>query len=108
MMDQPFFLPSVIIGLVSVPLILGLIPRNRIYGVRTRKSLSDDNVWYPVNRLAGFLLLAANIGYLFFAMQHPMSGTRDPRFSLWLTHLAVFAGPLLIALLFTSAYARRL
>jgi hypothetical protein len=37
MSSQPFFVPAVIILVVSLPLILELIPRNRVYGIRTRK-----------------------------------------------------------------------
>jgi hypothetical protein len=40
MSSQPFFVPAVIIFVVSLPLVLGLVPRNRIYGIRTRKTLS--------------------------------------------------------------------
>lgn len=38
---------------VSVPLALGKVPPNRLYGFRTPRVLADDRVWYPVNRVAG-------------------------------------------------------
>ena len=38
---------------VSVPLALGKVPPNRLYGFRTPRTLADDRVWYPVNRVAG-------------------------------------------------------
>ena len=52
MSTQPFFVPAVIILVVSLPLVLGLIPRNRVYGIRTRQTLSDDRTWYSVNRMS--------------------------------------------------------
>jgi len=42
---QPFIVPAVLIALLSVPLILGLVPPNRFYGVRTRKTLAGDQIW---------------------------------------------------------------
>ena len=105
MSSQPFFVPAVIILVVSLPLILGLIPRNRAYGVRTRKTLSDDRTWYSVNRLGGGMILAASIFYLIVAMIFPYSGA-----SLlpWSLHLAAFAGPLLVTALVIARYARNL
>src|SRR4029077_14059635 len=46
MTDQPFFIPSLLISLVAIPLVLGVIPRNRWYGIRTAQTLSDERVWY--------------------------------------------------------------
>jgi hypothetical protein len=37
MIKQPFFVPAAIIPLFALPLVLGLIPRNRGYGFRTQK-----------------------------------------------------------------------
>ena len=59
-------LPTVILMLlcavtavVGVPLILKLIPPNEIYGLRTRKTLYYPEIWYQVNHVAGWALLAA-------------------------------------------------
>ncbi|HWN90016.1 MAG TPA: SdpI family protein, partial [Verrucomicrobiae bacterium] len=68
MSSQPFFVPAVIILVVSLPLILGLIPRNRVYGIRTRKALSDDRTRYSVNRFGGGMILAASVFYLIVAL----------------------------------------
>lgn len=58
------------IGL-AVPMLLGKVPRNPLYGFRTRLTLSSDEIWYPANRFAakglliwGLLnLLAATLAY---------------------------------------------
>jgi uncharacterized membrane protein len=103
MSSQPFFVPAVAILVVSLPLILGLIPRNRIYGIRTRRTLSDDRTWYSVNRFGGELILAASIFYLIVAAIFPYSGAA---LLAWSLHLAAFAGPLLVSALVIARYAR--
>ncbi len=35
--------------LISLPLILKLVPPNRWYGFRTRKMLSNAEIWYEAN-----------------------------------------------------------
>jgi uncharacterized membrane protein len=62
------FLPLLVIA-VSVPLILGKVPRNHWYGFRTPKTLSSDSVWYPANRIGGkYLCTAALIELVAFAV----------------------------------------
>lgn len=39
--------------ITSIPLVLGWIPRNYIYGFRFAVTLRDDRVWYAINRKAG-------------------------------------------------------
>lgn len=39
--------------LVSLPLIFRKVPRNPIYGYRTRATLSDDELWYEANAYFG-------------------------------------------------------
>ena len=40
---------------ISIPLIYKKIPRNKYYGFRTRRALSDDTIWYDVNAYFGKL-----------------------------------------------------
>ena len=105
MSSQPFFVPAVIILVVSLPLILGLIPRNPLYGIRTRKTLSDDRTWYSVNRFGAGMILAASLFYLIVALIFPCSGAA---LLAWSLHLAAFAGPLLVSALVIARYARNL
>ena len=58
--------------------------------------------------LGGCLLLLSSLTYLALSFFHPMKGPHDPRFSLWLIHLALFALPLLISIVVTLWYARRI
>jgi uncharacterized membrane protein len=54
----------ILIMILSIPMIFGLVPPNRLYGFRTPKTLSSDQVWYPANRAAGIALLVAGAGWL--------------------------------------------
>ena len=106
MTRQPFFVGAVLIALVSVPLVLGLVPPNRFYGVRTRKTIAADRIWYPANRLGGWLLLASSALYALVSTVVPY---QEPAGSLavWLLHLGAFVGPLLISLLWIRQFLSR-
>jgi uncharacterized membrane protein len=108
MRDQPFFIPALFIGLLAIPLIFCLVPKNRFFGFRTRETMADDKLWYRANRFGGGLALASSAIYLLFAMIFPMTGSHDSRFSLWLAHLFVFAVPLFASIKLTLRYLRKL
>jgi hypothetical protein len=48
----------------GIPMALGLVPPNRFYGYRTRKTLSSLDVWYRANRVSGWSMLVAGIAAL--------------------------------------------
>lgn len=48
-----------LVFLLGIPLMLGRIPRNGLYGFRTAKTLASDDVWYPANRYAGGQMVRA-------------------------------------------------
>ena len=50
---------GLLVILICVPMILEMVPPNNWYGFRTRRTLSDPNVWYPANRIAGQYLAVA-------------------------------------------------
>ena len=52
-------LACALVAVAGVPLILKLIPPNDIYGVRTERALSRAEIWYEVNRFAGWALVIA-------------------------------------------------
>ena len=106
--QQPFLVPSIILVFLVVPLALGLVPPNRWYGVRTKKTLSAPGIWRRANVFGGCCLGAASVVYIFAGryVPYPPPGSGDlAAFGL---HLAVFLGPLLLALLLTGWYIRRL
>ncbi|MEO6812248.1 MAG: SdpI family protein [Isosphaeraceae bacterium] len=46
---------------ISVPLMKGWVKPNRIYGVRTPKTLRDERVWYLSNAYGGRLLFRVGL-----------------------------------------------
>lgn len=59
-----------VLVLVSIPLLFGWIPRNRLYGFRVPATLRHDAVWYDVNARSArhFLLLGSFMVALEFAL----------------------------------------
>ncbi len=107
MVDQPFFVPAALLLVASLPLALGIVPRNRWYGVRTRFTLSRDDLWIAVNRWAGIGLSLSAMGYLAYAHRCPAApGTRGV--DLFHPHTYVFMVPLLLTVLATWGVERRL
>lgn len=107
MSSQPFVIPAVIL-VVTIPLILGLIPRNWAYGIRTGKTLLDDRTWYAVNRFGGWTLLGASVFYLGVAMICPYSTSAGTALLPWSLHLAAILGPLLLSVVFIRRYVKNL
>jgi hypothetical protein len=48
----------------GIPMALGLVPPNRFYGYRTRRTLSSVDVWYRPNRVCRWSLAIAGIAAL--------------------------------------------
>jgi hypothetical protein len=46
---------------VAVPLAMGRVPRNALYGVRFRKSFASDQAWLDINRYGGRRLILWSI-----------------------------------------------
>lgn len=55
---------------ISLPLFFRKVPRNVVYGFRTRKTLSDDEIWYEANAYfaSRFIVatLASTAAFLWF------------------------------------------
>ncbi len=96
MTDQPFLIPSILVIVLSVPLCLKLIPRNRFYGVRMRKTLASDENWYPINQRAGYLMILASLVYLLVGRAYPVGLDSPFEGFRWWLHLAAFTIPLAI------------
>jgi uncharacterized membrane protein len=63
---------------LSIPMVLGKIPPNRFYGFRTRKTLSNPEIWYRANRAAGIdLIVAAVASLLASALLFPLLSERE-------------------------------
>jgi uncharacterized membrane protein len=56
-----FSLVGVLLIGLGIPLLSGRVPPNFWYGCRTQKTLSDEKIWYAVNRVTGQDLIIAGI-----------------------------------------------
>jgi hypothetical protein len=54
------FMPPLMIILVCIPTVLGLIPRNGLYGIRVREAFASDAGWYAINRIGSTAIIAAS------------------------------------------------
>jgi uncharacterized membrane protein len=61
MMALIYGLMGLLLVALCVPMTYDKIPPNSFYGFRTPRTLSDPNVWYPANRVAGRNLALAGI-----------------------------------------------
>ena len=52
---------SAVFCLLSIPLIFRKVPRNSLYGYRTRTTLSDDRIWYETNAYFGLRFIIGSI-----------------------------------------------
>jgi hypothetical protein len=65
------FMPPLMIMFVSIPLMLGWIPRNGFYGIRVREAFASDASWYAINRLGSIALVGASLVWLAAAAYAP-------------------------------------
>jgi hypothetical protein len=106
-LTNPYIALGLILCAVSLPLILGRIKPNRIYGFRIPTTLNDPQVWYPANAYAGRWLLV--IGALFTlaaTLARFIPGITPDRYAILMA--ALILGGLLLAFWFSWIFARRL
>src|SRR5688572_12428913 len=99
--NTPFLISAAIIAVVSIPLIANVVPPNRFYGFRTRRTLSNERIWYRANRFAGWaLFIAAIISATVLAIVSPET-LSPPRYA-----AGILVAPLLAALVASYIYLR--
>jgi uncharacterized membrane protein len=97
---------SLLLVMVAVPLALRRVPRNAVYGFRTRATMQEDELWYSANAYFGRNLIAATVCgcalaiaiYVFFPL---------PLDSVVPVSVLCLAAPGLIATLATLRFVRR-
>jgi uncharacterized membrane protein len=93
---------------VGVPFLRGWIPRNRLAGFRTPKTLSNDRVWYEANRVAGRDLMVAGVVIMATAVVSAILAQQIPGLTLEKINKVVCVGALLIATLHSFIALRRI
>lgn len=94
---------AAVVAAASIPLILKAVPPNRIYGFRTRKTLSNEALWYRANAFAGWALLIAAIAsgtLLILVRGSALAGAAYG--------VTAFALPVVIAVVACFIYLRRI
>lgn len=79
-MSSPAAFPTVsaVIGALGIPLILGLVPPNRLYGVRTPRTLGSRELWFKAHRFGGgALVIASAVSLAIFAAAPRMASARS-------------------------------
>ena len=97
-----FLVPCAIIAVASIPIMLNLVPPNRLYGFRTRRTVANRELWFRANRFAGFAcFIAAGVSAVIFVRHPEYAVAGSP------AGLVIFVVPLVIALAASFAYVRR-
>jgi hypothetical protein len=95
------FVPTALLAAAAVPLVLKLVPPNRLYGVRTCRTLADRDLWFRVNRFAGWAFLgAAALATCFYVADPDLASGSS------LSGVLALLGPVLAAIAATGAYSR--
>ena len=57
-MSEPvsFLIIAIAVALAAVPLILKVVPPNNLYGLRTKRTLANRELWFQGNHFAGWAL----------------------------------------------------
>jgi hypothetical protein len=96
---------SALLILIAIPLALRMVPRNVIYGFRTRATLSDDAIWFEANAHFGRRLLVASLcgvlaAYLIYRLEVFSPQTFLPM------SVLILVAPILLAVLSTARFIR--
>ncbi|MFY9751164.1 MAG: SdpI family protein [Candidatus Acidiferrales bacterium] len=102
-----YILPGLAV-VFGIPMAVGLIPPNRFYGYRTRKTLSSADIWYRANRVSGWSLAIAGIAAIshniFFHWHHADWASTTQQFFMAVSTALL----LLLGLGFSALYVRKL
>jgi len=94
-----------VFSLLSIPLILRKVPRNPVYGYRTRATLNDDMLWYKANAYFGLRLLIASILSASIAVALHLWHSISPATYLKIS-VVLLVAPAIAAVLLTARFVR--
>ena len=102
-----FFAIGVLIIGLCIPLIRRKIKPNRFYGFKTPKTLSDPDIWYPVNVYSGkWGLVMGSAMILVGSILYPFESIDEVSYGLIVGGLTFLMGILMVVL--SVLYLRRI
>jgi hypothetical protein len=104
-------LAGLLMILISLPLLYNAIGPNWLYGFRTRKTLSNPDIWYKANKYMAKELIAAGIVIILLAIITLLIHLKITMFTTIQAvalFLMVIDVPLAIAVLRSALYLRKL
>ncbi len=101
-----FIVVSAIMIVVGLPMAMNVIKPNRLYGVRTPRTLSDERVWYLANPYAGKRLVLVGIITIILAAVLRLTNVSPETYLLLCT--ISFLGGLLLMAAMTLLYIKRI
>jgi uncharacterized membrane protein len=103
-----FIVPSVVFIVIAIPLIIGKVPRNWAYGFRTKKTLSNDEIWYKANKFGGVSLLAAGLVTLTGCLVLFLNRNSLTFDTINSVGFGLFVGPLIVSVILSLLYIKKL
>jgi uncharacterized membrane protein len=98
---------DLVLALLAIPLLLRKVPRNVAYGYRTRKTLSDDFIWYEANAHFGRgLLIACAVSAVTILVLYNAMALSPPVFLQ--ASIVALVAPSFVAMLATARFVRSL
>ena len=99
---------GLLMAVLGMPMALGRVRRNSLYGFRTRKTLSSDHVWFLANRYSGRALVSAGLMMMVAAVPFFfIASLLGPTIAAWVM-LAVLAVPMAWMVVKSFRYLARL
>jgi uncharacterized membrane protein len=89
--------------IISVPLVLKKVPRNPVYGFRTRATLRDDKIWFKANAYFGSRFIIANLLSAFITVALYIWKGLSPDIYLKIS-VALLVAPVVVAALLTKRH----
>ena len=99
---------SIVIVVISIPIILGKVKPNGLYGFRTYKTLSNETIWYKANKFLGYTLVFAGLISILLTLLKEYYPQLIPFSSYHYFGIVVFIVPIFIATISSLVYLSKL
>ena len=105
LLGASLFVVATIVIVGALPLCLGLVEPNRVYGVRFSGSFTSGANWHRINRYGGAALMVWGFSALLVSLVVMVPSRVPQRLRLWLGLL--YPMSVVVPVLFTYLYALR-